>query len=44
MLAIPVQARTPGKATFSGTFQFSVCNDERCLVEKRELELQLDVK
>jgi hypothetical protein len=44
VLAIPVQARAPGKATVTGTLQFSVCNDERCLVEKRELALNLDVK
>jgi hypothetical protein len=44
VLAIPVQAQSPGKATVSGTLQFSVCNDERCLVEKRELALNLEVK
>jgi hypothetical protein len=44
VLAIPVQAQAPGKATVSGTLQFSVCNDERCLVEKRELALELEVK
>jgi hypothetical protein len=44
VLAIPVQPQSPGKATVSGTLQFSVCNDERCLVEKRELALNLEVK
>lgn len=44
VLRIPVVAQTPGKPTVSGTLQFSVCNDERCLVEKRELSLNLEVK
>jgi hypothetical protein len=44
VLAIPVRAQAAGKATVSGTLQFSVCNDERCLVEKRELALNLEVK
>jgi hypothetical protein len=44
VLAIPVQAQSPGKATVSGTLQFSVCNDDRCLVEKRELALNIEVK
>jgi hypothetical protein len=44
VLAIPVQTQTPGKATVSGTLQFSVCTDERCLVEKRDLALDLEVK
>ena len=44
VLRIPVQAQSPGKATVSGTLQFSVCTDERCLVEKRDLALNLEVK
>jgi hypothetical protein len=44
VLRIPVVAQSPGKPTVSGTLQFSVCNDERCLVEKRELSLNLEVK
>jgi hypothetical protein len=44
VLAIPVQAQSPGKAAISGTLSFSVCTDERCLVEKRELALELEVK
>ena len=44
VLAIPVQAQAPGKAKVSGTLSFSVCTEERCLVEKRELSLELDVK
>ena len=44
VLRIPVLAQSAGKPTVSGTLQFSVCNDERCLVEKRELSLNLEVK
>lgn len=44
VLRIPVLAQSPGKATVSGTLQFSVCTDERCLVEKRELMLNLEVR
>ena len=41
VLPIPVQAQSPGKAKVSGTLSFSVCNDERCLIEKRDLDRSL---
>ena len=44
VLPIPVRAQSPGKAKVSGTLSFSVCDDERCLVEKRDLSLELEVK
>ena len=44
VLKVPVQAQAAGKATVSGTLQFSVCNDERCLIEKKDLSLALEVK
>lgn len=44
VLRIPVQAKSSGAATVSGTLSFSVCTEERCLVEKRELSLALNVK
>jgi hypothetical protein len=44
VLPIVVQAQSPGKAKVSGTLSFSVCNEERCLVEKRDLAVELDVK
>jgi hypothetical protein len=44
VLRVPVQAKQPGAATVSGTLSFSVCTDERCLVEKRDLSLALEVK
>lgn len=43
VLRIPVQAQSAGPATVSGTLSFSVCTDERCLVEKRDLTLNLVV-
>jgi hypothetical protein len=35
---------TAGQKTVAGQFSFSVCTDERCLVEKRDLALNIDVK
>jgi hypothetical protein len=43
-LRLPVVAKSAGPSTVSGTLSFSVCTDERCLVEKRELQVALDVK
>jgi hypothetical protein len=44
VLRIPIQTHTPGLAKVSGTLSFSVCTDERCLVEKRDLSLDVDVR
>jgi hypothetical protein len=44
VLRIPVVAQSSGKSTVTGTLHFSVCNEDRCLVEKRELSLNLEVK
>lgn len=43
VLTIPVNAQSAGKPTVAGTLSFSVCTEERCLVEKRELSVALDV-
>lgn len=43
VLAIPVNAQSAGKPTISGTLSFSVCTAERCMVEKRDLSVALDV-
>lgn len=43
-LRLPVVAKSAGPSTVSGTLSFSVCTEERCLVEKRELQVALDVK
>jgi hypothetical protein len=34
--------QSPGKHNISGKLSFSVCTDERCLIEKRELKLEVD--
>jgi hypothetical protein len=44
VLRIPLQAANAGLAKVSGTLSFSVCTEERCLVEKRDLTLDLEVK
>ena len=44
VLSVPVTATSAGKANISGTLSFSVCTEERCLVEKRDLALALDVQ
>jgi hypothetical protein len=45
-LTMPVSftADKAGKATVAGQFAFSVCTDETCLIEKRDLSLTVDVK
>lgn len=39
-LSVTVQA--PGKHRISGKLSFSVCTDERCLIEKRDLSVDLN--
>jgi hypothetical protein len=45
-LTMPVSftAEKAGKAIVAGQFAFSVCTDETCLIEKRDLSLTVDVK
>lgn len=43
-LDVPFVAANAGKAKVSGTFQFSVCSDKNCFMEKAELEVEVDVK
>jgi hypothetical protein len=45
-LTLPVRfsPEKSGKVTVAGQFSFSVCTDENCLLEKRDLALTLDVK
>jgi hypothetical protein len=45
-LTMPVTftADKAGKATVAGQFAFSVCTDETCLIEKRDLSVSVDVK
>lgn len=44
VLQVPFKAKDSGPRLFAGTFAFSVCSAERCLVEKRDLALQLQVE
>ena len=41
-LPLPVTIESPGKHKVSGTLSFSVCTDERCLIEKRDLSVDVD--
>lgn len=41
-LPLPVTIESPGKHQVSGTLSFSVCTDERCLIEKRDLSVEVD--
>lgn len=37
-----VTIQTPGKHEVSGKYSFSVCTDERCLIEKRDLRVEIN--
>jgi hypothetical protein len=43
---VPVEftPEASGSRVLAGSLRFSVCNDQRCLVEKRELELGIEVR
>jgi hypothetical protein len=43
-LAVPFTPEGAGKHTISGKLFFSVCNEDQCLVEKRDLALEIDAK
>lgn len=43
-LEVPFVAANAGKAKVGGTFQFSVCSDKNCFMEKADLEVEVDVK
>jgi hypothetical protein len=44
VLPVPFTPESAGKKEIAGRFDFSVCTPERCLIEKRELALAIDVK
>jgi hypothetical protein len=44
VLPVPIVAGAPGQASVKGKLAFSVCTAERCLVEKRDLALDLEVR
>lgn len=43
-MAVPFSATSAGKHTLAGQFFLSVCTDEKCLIEKRDLALELTAK
>jgi hypothetical protein len=43
-LPVAFVPESAGQRTVSGQFLFSVCTDENCLMEKRDLSLTVDVK
>jgi len=42
-MGVPFTPSQKGKATVSGTFSFSVCTEDKCLIEKRPLSVTVDV-
>ena len=43
VMLVPFTPESAGKKTLAGQFAFSVCTDDRCLIEKRDLKLAFDV-
>jgi hypothetical protein len=43
-MSIPFLPTQTGKATISGQLSFSICTEERCVIEKRKLSVTVDVK
>lgn len=42
-LGVPFTAGAKGKGTIAGTFSFSVCTADKCLIEKRPLSVSIDI-
>jgi hypothetical protein len=43
-MQVPLTPSEAGDRIFAGTFSFSVCSEEHCLVEKRDVGLRLKVQ
>ena len=43
-MSVPFTPSEAGARTISGTFKFSVCTDEQCLIKKQELALAVSVE
>lgn len=43
-MSVPFTPSEAGERTISGTFKFSVCTDEQCLIKKQELALAVTVE
>jgi hypothetical protein len=44
VLPIEFAPKQAGHAQIAGTLKFSVCNNQRCLIEKRDLELDISIQ
>ncbi|HEX2882670.1 MAG TPA: hypothetical protein VHO25_24290 [Polyangiaceae bacterium] len=42
-MSLPIQAAAKGAATVQGTFNFSVCSKDKCLIEKANLTLPIQI-
>ena len=43
-LPVAFTPETAGKHTVTGQLSFSVCTDDKCMIEKRDLALEIDAK
>jgi hypothetical protein len=43
-MTVPFTAEKSGKYVLAGQFSFSVCTDDKCLIEKRDLSLPIEAK
>ena len=41
---VPFTPESAGKHTVAGQLSFSVCTDDKCMIEKRDLALEIDAK
>ncbi|HMR05678.1 MAG TPA: hypothetical protein PKA88_07860 [Polyangiaceae bacterium] len=44
VMTVPITPSAPGARRVSGEFSFSVCSDDKCLIEKRKLALDVSVE
>lgn len=44
VMKVPLTPKAAGEHKLAGRFAFSVCTDERCLIEKRDLAVQVSVR
>jgi hypothetical protein len=43
-LSVPFSADSAGQFVISGTFAFSTCSADRCLIDKAKLSVPIDVR
>jgi len=43
-MVVPFTPQQPGERVISGTFKFSVCTDEQCLIKKHDLGVAVKVE